>query len=135
MNDKMNKADGVGRSLMALFAASAFVMAVGVLVLILLGSYLARDHFDPETWGEYRSEGRHAKCRTMAVDIVRRDLLKDMDREGVAKLLGKPDWERKSSSLYNLGPERGSLFPADDDWLVVDFGENGRVTHCVIRPD
>jgi hypothetical protein len=37
--------------------------------------------------------------------------------------------------MYNLGPERGSIFPIDDDWLEIQLDEKEKVVKNRIRAD
>lgn len=115
------------------------------LLLLLLG-WLCKDGlierwrfygFEPAKWKVAPKQDRYF----MACYLVDKEWLRDKSRTEVLELLGKPDIgnsnpEESTMLLYNLGPERGSLFRVDDDWLEFSVdGASARVISARIRPD
>lgn len=95
--------------------------------------------FDTPTWLSTRAEQRYYMARFLLDSGV----LTGKSRAEVLSMLGKPDSGSVDPSstdwmLYCLGPERGSMFRIDDDWLEITFShertEKG-VIAARIRPD
>jgi len=84
--------------------------------------------FEPELWANAMPADRYYMARY----LVDRHELIGLSREEVFAKLGSS--EGGSYLLYNLGPERGSLFKVDDDWLEIVISESG-VESTRIRPD
>ena len=115
------------------------------LLLLLLGWLYKEDlierwrfyGFEPAKWKVAPKHDRYF----MACYLVDKEWLRDKSRTEVLELLGKPDIgnsnpEESTMLLYNLGPERGSLFRVDDDWLELSVdGASARVIRARIRPD
>ena len=115
------------------------------LLLLLLGWLYKEDlierwrfyGFEPAKWKVAPKPDRYF----MACYLVDKEWLRDKSRTEVLELLGKPDIgnsnpEESTMLLYNLGPERGSLFRVDDDWLELSVdGASARVISARIRPD
>lgn len=95
--------------------------------------------FDTATWSDTSLGPKklgEARWR-MHEDLLANHLRVGMSRAEVARLLGPPTrWDNvhEGFSEYDLGPNH-SLFPIDDDWLVINFDNKGVVSDVVIRPD
>jgi outer membrane protein assembly factor BamE (lipoprotein component of BamABCDE complex) len=92
--------------------------------------------FDATLWRDEVSL-RNGVREEMADRLVGRHTLQGKTRAEVISLLGDPpptdyfsDWDL----VYLLGPERGFM-SIDSEWLVVRFGQDGRVTECRIVRD
>jgi outer membrane protein assembly factor BamE (lipoprotein component of BamABCDE complex) len=92
--------------------------------------------FDSAAWRDELSI-RDGAREKMADRLVGRQTLRGKTRGEVISLLGEPpatdyfsDWDL----VYLLGPERGFI-SIDSEWLVVRFGQNGRVTEYQIVRD
>ena len=107
--------------------AVGFMIAMGALAIFVQMAPW-RDTFDPIAWNDPETDERTRQ--EMADDVVARELLDGLTRTEVTALLGQPpdteyfhDWDM----VYRLGMER-SFFSIDSEWLVVRFGEDGRVS-------
>jgi len=92
--------------------------------------------FDSVSWRDERSLRDGAK-EQMADRLVGRHALQGKTRDEVISLLGDPpptDYFRDWDVVYLLGPERGFI-SIDSEWLVMRFGQDGRVTECQIVRD
>jgi len=92
--------------------------------------------FDSASWRDERSLHDGTRER-MADRLVGRHTLQGKTRSEVVSLLGEPpptgyfsDWDL----VYFLGPERG-FWSIDSEWLVVRFGQDGRVAEFRIVRD
>lgn len=85
--------------------------------------------FDQSTWRSAQPAERYY----MAKFLIESGSLIGKTKTEVSSMLGTP--QRYSS--YNLGPERGSLFAIDDDWLTIYFDpeNSNKVVHVFIQPD
>jgi len=74
----------------------------------------------------------------MIDDLLERHALRRMNRAAVVELLGEPPESSMGGGgdlVWCLGPQRSSLFPVDDDWLVINLNEDGSVKSVVIISD
>ena len=104
-------------------------------VLILLGGCGASEPFDSQRW---RNADLHTRERAnMVGSLVKDRRLDGMDRSSVVALLGEPTptdkWDG-SEMIYVLGPD-GSMFPIDNEWLLIELDQQGRVAGYQVRPD
>jgi hypothetical protein len=73
----------------------------------------------------------------MVADLLDRQTFGGMTRPQVVDFLGSPTGRYDhdgDDAGYLLGPERGSA-PLDNEWLVVTFGEDGRVKQVNLAVD
>lgn len=72
----------------------------------------------------------------MAKYLLDHRLLLGKTRAEIINMLGEPEMD-KIRLLYDLGPERGSAFRVDNDWLDIRFNDPKElvVTEVFIRPD
>ena len=114
-------------------AALVILAAIG-LWCFLNSSFFERQRFyrfDAALWSASNPEQRYF----MATYLVDSGTLIGKTKEEVVALLGKPT-RGGDGFVYNLGPERGSMFQIDDDWLDLTFsGDPARVKKAYIRPD
>jgi hypothetical protein len=100
--------------------------------------YRHRQPFDSRAWKLDESANREWPTRLrMADDIVDRRILVDKTKTEVLELLGPAtptDKWRSWDLVYWLGPERGFI-RIDSEWLVVRFGQDGRVRDVRIVRD
>lgn len=88
--------------------------------------------FEPGAWKSARPEDRYYMARY----LVDKQMLTGRSRAEVLNELGDPSVSTTNFLLYNLGPERGSLFRIDDDWLELTFDAASKgVINARIRPD
>jgi hypothetical protein len=90
--------------------------------------------FDSESWLQ-SSEVRRG---FMLDDLLDRHDLATMSRKQIVTLLGQPPesyGKRFGDLVWCLGPERGSLYPVDNDWLVIDVDERDQVTRVRVVSD
>lgn len=100
--------------------------------------------FDAAEWREslVRDQGRGYSSENpvrqrMVDDLLDRQTFGGMTRSQVVDFLGPPTgrYDRDGDDAgYLLGPERGS-FALDNEWLVVTFGEDGRVKQVKLAVD
>ena len=67
--------------------------------------------------------------QVLADDIMRCRALRGMTYDDVRAFLGKPDLSadaRRTFLGWEIGTERDSLFPIDEEYLVVRFDRRGR---------
>jgi hypothetical protein len=96
-----------------------------------IDEYRHRREFDPIAWRRNEAADVMWPARlAMVDDLLARYPLRGLSRDSVERLLGPrndtpywPEWDL----VYWLGPERGFL-RIDSEWLVVDFGPDGRVS-------
>jgi len=118
-----------------------------VLILIALAGlvYLNRErlfyyHFDQAQWAKFSSPQQAAKRYYMARYLIDRGLLAGKTPREISAMLGEPNVAAPNADapkfiLYDLGPERGSFFHIDDDWLEIQFDGKDEVESVRIRPD
>ena len=90
--------------------------------------------FDQESWDKTNERDRYF----MAKYLVDKGVLIGKTKLEVSRLLGDASHDSPGMLLYNLCPERGSIFIVDDDWLEITFdGTTDRLTvkNARIRPD
>ncbi|MBL8802122.1 MAG: hypothetical protein JNN27_09020 [Planctomycetes bacterium] len=132
----------IRRALLIAVAVVAFVIVRSIVCffLVFMGGRHARS-FDS---GEWRA-GWTCRCtpirQQMAQDLVDRRVLAGASKERVIELLGEADrdpWLLKEqprlsgSMIYELGPDHLGV---DREWLVVQFGEDGRVLSALVGTD
>lgn len=84
--------------------------------------------FDPKLWANSKPADRYYMARY----LVDQHALAGLTREEVVAKLGEASGD--AYMLYDLGPERGSLFKVDNDWLEITL-PGGKVDGVRIRPD
>jgi hypothetical protein len=92
--------------------------------------------FDAASWRDELSL-RDGAREQMADRLAGLRALQGKTRGEVISLLGEPpatDYFKDWDLVYLLGPERGFI-SIDSEWLVVRFGQDGRVTECQIVRD
>ena len=70
----------------------------------------------------------------MADDLIGSGKLQGLTRAEIFSLLSEPpktDYFKEYDLVYDLGPERSSI-SIDSEWLVVKFGQDGRVAKAAI---
>lgn len=90
--------------------------------------------FDSADWKRSSADRRGF----MIDDLLDRHDLRRMTRASVVELLGEPpdSYMRRGGDLvWCLGPQRNSFFPVDNDWLVVNFNDDGSVKSVGIMSD
>jgi hypothetical protein len=95
--------------------------------------------FSTSGWDVDTSHGTTLKTRYRIADgLASSGRLNAMTRDEVIALLGKPvtDVKRlgKHDLIYVLGPER-SLMSIDFEWLLIDFGLDGKVSKVEVTTD
>jgi hypothetical protein len=73
----------------------------------------------------------------MAGDLVENQKLIGLTRPEVIAMLGEPpmqEYFKNYDLVYYLGPERGFM-SIDSEWLVLEFGPDGRITKAIIARD
>lgn len=104
-------------------------------LLILLSGCGASESFDPQKWRDADLDTRERA--NMVGSLVKARHLDGMDRASVVALLGEPTptdkWDG-SKMIYVLGPD-GGMFPIDNEWLIIELNEQGRVSGYQVRPD
>jgi hypothetical protein len=87
--------------------------------------------FDRALWLASKPEARYY----MATYLVDHRMLIGKTADEIVAMLGQPN-QGPGGFDYCLGPERGSMFRIDDDWLELDLDqETGRVTAAYIGTD
>jgi len=103
--------------------------------LILLGGCGASESFNPQRWRDANLDTRERA--NMVGSLIKAHRLDGMDRASVVALLGEPTptdkWDG-SEMIYVLGPD-GSMFPIDNEWLIIELDQQGRVSGYQVRPD
>lgn len=101
--------------------------------MVLLGINEYKSKFTIEKWLENPTE---RVC--MVDDLLNKYDLKDKTKDEVAKLMGPPDetayFKGENCFVYLLGIERG-LIRIDNEWLIIEFDENDKVTTFDIFTD
>lgn len=103
--------------------------------LILLGGCDASESFNPQRWRNADLDTRERA--NMVGSIVETRRLDGMDRASVVALLGQPTLTDKwasSEMIYVLGPD-DSMFPIDNEWLIIELNQQGRVSGYQVRAD
>lgn len=84
----------------------------------------------PDTWDSPRLR--------MVDDLLAKGLLSSADQAAVASLLGPADetnyFKADNRWVYHLGRERSSM-AIDCEWLLIDFGQDGRVATARLARD
>ncbi|MBM4048762.1 MAG: hypothetical protein FJ279_26970 [Planctomycetes bacterium] len=119
------------RILIVILVLAAIVAALAILNRERFQYY----RFDPELWMRLSPVRERQKRYYMARYLIDHGLLVGKSHTEVVAMLGLPEADGKDGVLYDLGPERGSLFAIDHDWLEIQFGHDGRVKGNRIRPD
>jgi len=127
--------------------------SIGALVVILLAigftAYryftrvqgLPRLSFDSSVWKSTPSSASlpgGATRQRMVDDLLWDHPLTGLTRTEVEAIIGTADttaYFREYDMVYHLGPERGSLFPIDSEWLVIKLDAAGRVIEARLRTD
>ena len=93
---------------------------------------IKRAEFDSTAWRDAPLTGDLRQ--RMVDDLLARDLLRALGKPEVEELLGPPDYredpEFGDEVFYKLGPHR--QLTMEDEWLVIEFGSDGRVMHADI---
>lgn len=110
-------------------------IAIALALLAAVGTYLVvasrAGGFDAELWQAQRGSNERRNPRAgMVGDLLREHLRVGMSRAEVLRLLGEPDYRDRLSDVYELGV---SPVGVDDEYLVVDYDDTGRVKHLSIR--
>lgn len=131
----------------------AFIMIIGViavlLVVLALSAYryftrvqgLPRLSFDPTVWKATSSAASlpgGATRQRMVDDLLRDHPMIGLTRAEVEALIGAADvtpYFRGYDMVYHLGPERGSLFAIDSEWLVIKLDAAGKVSEARLATD
>jgi outer membrane protein assembly factor BamE (lipoprotein component of BamABCDE complex) len=104
-------------------------------LLILLGGCGSSERFDSHRWRNADLDTRERS--NMVGSLIKARRLDGMDRDSVVALLGEPTptdkWDG-SEMIYVLGPD-GSMFPIDNEWLLIELDQQGRVAGYQVRPD
>jgi len=104
-------------------------------LLIFLGGCGSSERFDSQRWRNADLETRERA--NMVGSLIKARRLDGMDRASVVALLGEPTptdkWDG-SEMIYVLGPD-GSMFPIDNEWLLIELDQQGRVAGYQVRPD
>jgi|GEM_PF-3652624 len=112
-----------------------FLLLLGAAHWLYTDTFIERWRFygcEPEKWKSARPEDRYYMARY----LVDKHMLTGKSRAEVLSELGDPSVSSSNFLLYNLGPERGSLFRIDDDWLELTFDAASKgVINARIRPD
>ncbi|HEX6083713.1 MAG TPA: hypothetical protein VF266_04255 [Thermoanaerobaculia bacterium] len=93
--------------------------------------------FDAAAWrdSQYWAEGDITERQKMLGAVVR-DVLPGRTRAEIVARLGPPsDAWWNCDMTYVTGPERGSLFAIDSEWLLIDLDEQGRFERYRIATD
>jgi len=104
-------------------------------VLILLGGCGASETFDSHRWRNADLDRRERA--NMVRSLVKNRRLDGMDRVSVVALLGEPTRTDKwdgSEMIYVLGPD-ASMFPIDNEWLLIELDQQGRVAGYQVGSD
>jgi hypothetical protein len=111
-----------------------FVLARSISGALPTGSYLQR--FDPSIWQQPRKfvKGDITPRQKMLGDLVE-NVLPGRSRAEIKKLLGSPDDAADRELIYGLGTERDSMFPIDDETLVIRLDSSGRFASYYIYVD
>jgi hypothetical protein len=97
------------------------------LLLIGCSSETTESEFDQARWMNADLTGRERA--EMFPSFLRKHPLEGMSREEVVALLGEPtptDKWRGAEMIYVLGND-GSYTPIDNEWLLIQLDEQGRV--------
>lgn len=117
--------------------------AIVLLGIICVAVYVAINtdrwkygRFNRDKWASLVTHDQQKRRYYMAKDLVSSRCLIGKKYDEIVTILGKPD--RNTTQvylLYYLGPERGSLFKIDSDWLEIQFDKENAVVTTLIRPD
>lgn len=118
---------------------------VGIATLLVIARSISRSawwnggvhpiSFDVEEWLRAEQIEDYRTVRSQMIeDLLKRFDFRGWSRGEVTKLLGKPDWDPKTSGFpswdiaYYLGRERGGAFSLDIECLVFRFDGSDLVT-------
>ena len=113
--------------------AALYVSAAAYFVLVPSAEdYAHRRPFDSTLWQAHsKDDDPEWPIRLRMVDdLIASKALDGLTRREVESLLGRGDETDKWKDwglVYWLGPERRGMFRIDSEWLVVQFGTEGRV--------
>ncbi len=113
------------------------LMALGIAWLAFGKNQMERFRFyafEQKKWANADESDRYF----MAKYLVDQKMLIGKQKDEVLRLLGHPGENGVHIMLYNLGTQRDSIFPIDDDWLEVSLGgtiDGAVVMDARIRPD
>lgn len=108
---------------------------LSILCLLLLAGCASGARFDAQGWRDADLSTRERA--EMAGDLIRTHRLDGLDRAAVIVLLGEPtpsDRWGGGEMIYVLGPD-GSLFPIDNEWLLIELNPQGRVASYRVVAD
>lgn len=114
----------------------SMVFALYITIIIYIGSSFENHfddlEFDPKVWKKYYKNMDVNSLRgKMYEDLILNYLKKNMLKEDVIKLLGKPDEINKDKEFsYNLGMWSGLRI--DYDSLNIKFDRNNRVIKFIV---
>lgn len=125
----LRKSGRSGRDPIADVAARRSVTSTRVcaLAVLLVVGCSAGTRFDQKAWRNADLTGR-ARADMLA-DFIGRYRLTGMTRQQVTALLGAPtttDKWRGADMIYVLGND-GSMFPIDNEWLLISLDRKDRV--------
>jgi hypothetical protein len=139
--------DGIVKRVAVVVLLLGLVLLLSFLFGPSLVEYLSRIDFDSDDWKAAASqEGRGpTKERIKMVDdLIASGVLDNKQREEVRAILGPDDGEDGTGhgagyfsdwdDVYWLGPERGFI-GIDSEWLVIKYGNDGRVREYRIATD
>jgi len=127
------------------FMGTVTPMAI-LITWMMLGLSVAdlvhRRPFNAELWRnreDSQSDGMWPPRLCMVDHLISSGRLEGLTRSEVVELLGPPNQESYFSSVahdmhYHLGPERGFI-RIDSEWLLIAFGENGKVSRYWLARD
>lgn len=102
-------------------------MRLLILPILLIVGCSGGANFEPNKW---RNADLNGRARAdMLPDFIQRYGLKGMTRQQVTAQLGPPtttDKWRGADMIYVLGND-GSMFPIDNEWLLITLDRWGRV--------
>lgn len=100
---------------------------------VILGLNEYKSHFTAEKWLNH-----HSSRTYMVEDLLKKYNLKEMTKDEVTTLLGKPTdtgyFQKENNMVYYLGPERG-LISIDSEWLVIEFDDRENVKEYMVLTD
>jgi len=133
-------------SKLGLVLSGMFLIAFAILILILIGPDVVNSikyrKFDKQVW--IQNEESVARIY-MAENLIENKKLLGLTKNKVIELLGEPFYRDPidgstfplgaygSDIHYLLGPSRG--FGIDSEWLMMTFGEHGKVDRCWLYED